>query len=304
MDEPVKLSKFVANLEKRKDVDLKGVKFTRTSAAGENGFPHALEITSYYLLSEDDQMLIVYEAKFKPEEKKEEEKKEEEKKEEEKTEEEKKKEEEEKEEEPPKAPKKTPINMTNHTYWNLSGDFKIKNIRTHRLKLECDKYLVQNEHQIPTGEIKSVEDSVYDFRSGGEKAPLLITANDRLDGAVKHAGENGIDDCFVINRPENNTGGDNILRDACRLIHHSTGRELKISTTQNCLIVYTGNFLPKDSQDLHKQYAAICLEPGQFNNAVNMLKPEWEEKGWPKEDQVLFKEGAKEYKHTTLYEFL
>lgn len=175
---------------------------------------------------EEERKKAEEEAKKKAEEEKKE--GEEEKPVEEKKEEEKKEEEEEKE--PPHPTLKTPINMTNHTYWNLSGDFRIKNIRTHRLKLECDKYLVQNSDQIPTGEIKSVDDTVYDFRTGGEKAPLLITANDRLDGAIEHAGENGIDDQFVINRPDDSTG-DNVLRDCARLIHHSTGRELKISTT-------------------------------------------------------------------------
>ena len=90
--------------------------------------------------------------------------------------------------------KKTPINMTNHTYWNLSGEFRVKNIRTHRLKLECDKYLPQDRDQIPTGELKEVTDTAFDFRTGGDKAPLLLTAMNRLDGAIEHGGENGIDD--------------------------------------------------------------------------------------------------------------
>ena len=194
--------------------------------------------------------------------------------------------------------------MTNHTYWNLSGEFRIKNIRTHRLKLECDKYLPQDRDQIPTGELKEVTDTPFDFRAGGDKAPWLITALDRLDGGVEHGGENGLDDQFIVRRGDAlSTGkGDEELKDCARLIHHSTGRELKISTTQNCLVVYTANFLPKsgrDKDDLHTQYSAICLETTQFNNAMNMIGTE----GWPKEEQVLYKAGET-YKHATLHEFL
>ena len=58
--------------------------------------------------------------------------------------------------------------MTNHTYWNLSGDFRIPNIRTHRLKLWADKYVDVDElHIVPTGELKSVDDTPFDFRTGG-----------------------------------------------------------------------------------------------------------------------------------------
>ena len=190
--------------------------------------------------------------------------------------------------------------MTNHTYWNLSGDFKIKNVRTHRLKLECDKYLEQDRDQIPTGELKDVKDTPFDFR-GGENAPLLITSLERLDGGIVHAGENGIDDQFIINRPEK-TYGDNILRDCARLLHHSTGRELKISTTQNCVVVYTANFLPKtgkDPADHHTQYSSICLETTNFNNAVNFIGKE----GWPEEKHVLFRAGET-YQQATLHEFI
>ena len=201
----------------------------------------------------------------------------------------------------PKPPLKTPIVMCNHAYWNISGDFEVNTIRTHRLRLNCDSYLPMDDYQIPTGEIKHVVNTPFDFTTGGEKSPYLITSLNRLDGAIDGGGENGIDHAYVINRPENSSG-DNILREAAELMHPSTGRRMVISTTQNCLVVYTSNFLPKpkkdDDGDKHIQHAAICLETTQFNNAVNMIGKE----GWPKEEQV-FLMADKPYKHATLHKF-
>ena len=121
----------------------------------------------------------------------------------------------------------------------------------------------------------NVEDTPFDFR-GGKKAPLLISANKRLEGAC---GGNGIDQSFIINRPEYS---ENTLQEVGILMHHSTGREMKISTTQTNLQVYTGNYL-HCFENRFDQYAAIALETTGFNDAVNKLGTI----GWPEEHQVL-----------------
>ena len=121
--------------------------------------------------------------------------------------------------------------MCNHAYWNLSGDFKVKTIRTHRLQLNCDKYLDMDNEQIPTGEIKSVEGTPFDF-TDPKKAPLLINAMDRLDGAIVDGTKFGINHAFVVNSDDSEEG---TLRECATLMHHSTGREMKVSTTQNCV---------------------------------------------------------------------
>ena len=135
---------------------------------------------------------------------------------------------------------RTPISMTNHTYWNLSGDFRIKNVRTHRLKLFCDKMVEVDElHNLPQGPLKAVDDTPFDFRAGGEKAPWMLCSLQRLDGAISHGLDGfGIDDQMVINNTQKDT-----LVPACRLIHHTSRRELNIFTTQPCLQVYTANCL-------------------------------------------------------------
>ena len=192
--------------------------------------------------------------------------------------------------------------MTNHTYWNLSGDFKIKNVRTHRLKLFCDKMVEVDElHNLPQGPLKEVDDTPFDFRTGGEKAPWMLCSLQRLDGAISHGLDGfGIDDQMVINNPKKDC-----LVPACRLIHHTSRRELNIFTTQPCLQVYTANCLqyPQESDkpdenpaDRHRKFAAIALEPTGFNNAVNMIGKE----GWPTEDQVFYS-PKKMYRHAAVF---
>ena len=133
-----------------------------------------------------------------------------------------------------RPPTRTPIAMTNHTYWNLSGNFRIPNIRTHRLKLWADKYVdVDDLHIVPTGELKSVDDTPFDFRTGGTKGPWMFCSLQRLDGAITRGLDGfGVDDQFVIRREEKEK---ETLVPACRLIHHTARREMNIYTTQPCL---------------------------------------------------------------------
>ena len=174
--------------------------------------------------------------------------------------------------------------MCNHTYWNLSGDFKNKNIKGHRLELFCDKYLPMNEELLPSGALEPVDDTPFDMRRGdySRRAPF-ITGMDRFDGAIEVAGEYGLDHQFLIERPEG-TSGDGILRECARLIHTKSAREMKVSTTQNCLGVYTSNHLPKAGTNpddgFHTKHAAVCLETSQFNDAVNKIG----KAGWPSEE--------------------
>ena len=60
----------------------------------------------------------------------------------------------------------TPVNMTNHTYWNLSGDFKDPTIANHKLSLNCDKIQEMDSASIPTGAILPVADTPFDFSNG------------------------------------------------------------------------------------------------------------------------------------------
>ena len=134
--------------------------------------------------------------------------------------------------------------MTNHTYWNLSGDFKEKKIEKHDLFLQSSSYCVLDEQLLGTGEVESVESrSEFDFRmKGGHNR---IGDLGRLDGQVKGGGQNGIDHPFLIERE----GAEQCQWDA-ELIRvaelHSTTRQLHLYSNQPAIVLYTANFLPQD----------------------------------------------------------
>lgn len=129
------------------------------------------------------------------------------------------------------------------------------------------------------------------------KAPWMLCSLQRLDGAITHglAGY-GIDDQFVINRPEDCK--EDKLLPGCRLIHHTARREINIYTNQPCLQVYTTNHLPYPTEEdkpeenpehRHRKFAAIALEATGYNNAVNMIGKE----GWPKDEEVFYTPAKK-----------
>ena len=133
---------------------------------------------------------------------------------------------------------------------------------------------------------------MYDFREGGVKAPWMLCSLQRLDGAISHGLSGfGLDDQFVINRPEKDYKEE--LIPGCRLIHHTARREINVYTNQPCLQVYTANHLPYPTEEdkpeenpehRHRKFAAIALEATGYNNAVNMIGKE----GWPTAEEVFY----------------
>ena len=120
--------------------------------------------------------------------------------------------------------KQTPINMTNHAYWNLSGNFKDATIASHKMQLNCDKYLPMDAGSIPTGEMVAVKGSVFDFT--GE--PNAIGDKERLAGAIDGGGMPGIDHAFLINRDSINS---NTFQEVGLLHHSPSGRKMRIFST-------------------------------------------------------------------------
>jgi galactose mutarotase-like enzyme len=85
--------------------------------------------------------------------------------------------------------------LTNHTYFNLSGNLKRK-VTSHQLQLSCDLYLPVDSNQIPTGDLASVNDTLFDFRkSSWPSGRFLSEVIPNIDGG----GQPGLDHCFVVN---------------------------------------------------------------------------------------------------------
>jgi aldose 1-epimerase len=157
-----------------------------------------------------------------------------------------------------KTDKPTIVNITNHTYWNLSGNCNTT-IHDHRLTLNCAHYLPVDATQIPTGEVRNVSlDRLFDFTGEGK---LLERSTNEVDGGNKP----GLDHCFVVDVPP--AGYTPSLRYLGQLAHARSGRVMNIYTTHPGVQVYTGNWL--DGSFPHVVHNAICLETQHFPDAIN-----------------------------------
>lgn len=196
------------------------------SKDGEEGYPGNLTVKVNYTLTDNDELKIVYDAE---------------------------------------TDKPTVINLTNHAYFNLTGDVS-NTILDHRLQVDADNYTPVDSTLIPTGEIKTVKGGPFDFIKA-EKIGLRI-------GAIK----GGYDHNFVLNKK------DAALSLVASLWEDKTGRVLEVFTTEPGLQFYTGNFLDgtikTSAGQPIQQHTGLCLETQHFPNSPNqpkfpstMLKP-------------------------------
>jgi len=140
--------------------------------------------------------------------------------------------------------KATIINMTNHTYFNLSGDMN-RQIYNHRLRLDAQQFAPIQENKCPVGLLAGVDGTAFDFRD--EKSlGQDIGANETQ---IKRAG--GFDHPFVLEKSD---------VPQAYLVHPLSGRTLSVWTDQEAIVLYSGN---------HLDHKAICLETQNLPDAVN-----------------------------------
>lgn len=222
------------------------IKLFLLSWDGDEGYPGNLAVTVSYSLKNDGSLSIRYEAN---------------------------------------TDKRTLINLTNHTYFNLGG-YSSGKIYDHELWLDADTYLPTDDTLIPTGEIRSVEGTPFDFR-----LPKTIGRDIKINNQdLIIAG--GYDHClnFV-------DGETQLPKLRARAIHKASGRVMEMYTNQPCVQFYSGNFLTNTKYPFkngvpQEIQMAFCLETQHMPDSINH----------DNFTNVILNPGEK-YDFTTIYKF-
>ncbi len=156
--------------------------------------------------------------------------------------------------------KPTVINLTNHTYFNLSGDFD-QPITDELLTIDADSYTPVNSTLIPTGKIEPVAGTPFDFRK-----PTVIGAGIDADNEQIHYGP-GYDHNWVLVKPKVDA-----MTTAAVLSDPTSGRVMTVKTTEPGLQFYSGNFLdglPSGKGTVFKHRTALTLETQHYPDSPN-----------------------------------
>jgi len=156
--------------------------------------------------------------------------------------------------------KDTVLNLTNHSYFNLKGQGN-GDVLGHILKIDASRFTPVDANLIPTGELKSVEGTPLDFRT-----PHALGERIDADDPQLRLGH-GYDHNFVVDHEPNQ------LAEAAEMYEPTTGRILRVLTTEPGVQLYTGNFLDgtitgKEGRVYNRRYA-FCLETQHFPDSPN-----------------------------------
>lgn len=192
-----------------------GLKLHYLSKDGEEGYPGNLDVNVTYTLTNNNSVIFEYNASID---------------------------------------KPCPVNLTQHSYFNLAGK---GDILSHELLMSASRYTVVDSTLIPTGELKDVQGTAFDF-----------TKSKPIGRDIKECGGNpvGYDHNFVFDNP----GSGNPM---IKLFEPSTGILLEVTTDQPGVQFYSGNFLDGSIRgkngSVYKQYDGCCLETQHFPDAPN-----------------------------------
>lgn len=213
---PLGFSRVVWEAEPFDSEGATGVRFRYRSPDGDERYPGNLAVEARYSLTDASELVMAFEAT---------------------------------------TDRPTPVNLLNHTYWNLAGT---GDVLDHVLSIESDRYLPVDANQIPTGVIAPVAGTALDFT-----APKAV-GRDIDDVPGDRA---GYDFCYVLRHRSS-------LGSAVRLRHEGSGRVMEVTTSQPGLQLYSGNNLTGfEPHGGHSRFAGLCLETQHFPDSPN--RPEF-----------------------------
>ncbi len=224
--------KVVWNASETKTDSTASLVLTYLSKDMEEGYPGNLETKVTYTLTNDNELQIVYEAT---------------------------------------TDKKTIVNLTQHSYFNLTGNFS-KTILDHEITIDADKLVPVDATLIPTGELTDVTNTPFDFRKAKTIGQDINTENEQLERGL------GYDHCWVLN---NQNKGVRLVASA---YEKESGRQLDVYSDEPGIQLYTGNFLdgtlPNKQGGTYAHRTGFCLEtqhypdsPNQENFPTTVLNP-------------------------------
>ena len=221
-----------------------GVQFDYTSPDGEEGYPGTLKARVTYTLTDANELIIDYRAT---------------------------------------ADRATPVNLSNHTYFNLAGEGS-NTVLNHELMIDAEEMLAIDKTSVPTGKIASVACTPFDFRYPKPVGRDINQTNEQL------ANGSGYDHTFVLNPKKG------AKKPAATLYEKTSGRKLVVFTDQPGLQLYTANFLDGSlngkSGKPYMKRGSLCLETQHFPDSPNQ----------PKFPNTILRPGET-YQTKTIYQF-
>lgn len=192
---------------------------TYRSPDGEQGYPGTLDATVRYSLDEDNELAVHFHAT---------------------------------------TDRATPVNLTQHSYFNLAGG---GSILEHRIAIDADAFIAIDADLIPFGALAPVDGTPFDFRAARPIGERIAEDDEQL----RHGG--GYDHCFALNKPL-----ESAMRVAARVVDPQSGRVLELITQEPGVQFYSGNFLDGSLSGKGQTYghrSGFALEPQHFPDSPN-----------------------------------